>query len=283
MPEGDTIHAAAARLRAALAGRTLLGLSVRMPRPGRIRPEGLVGQRIATVQARGKHLLIWLAPSRTAIHTHLGMSGSWHVHQPGQRWRRPAHLARLVVEAGADEVVEVEAVCFTAPVAELLTEGQVQRHRQLRALGPDAVAPGTDLVEARRRLDERVGWAVKEALLDQRVLAGVGNVYANEVLFIHGVDPWAPVGRVPPATRDALLATAEQLLKANAASGSAVRVTTTPPTARRPGQPTSWVYGRAGRPCRRCGTAIASAAMGDRERVTYWCPACQRTREAPDP
>lgn len=268
MPEGDTIARAARTLRAALVGRTLTDVRTTVPQVAALGPRRLVGGTVADVEPRGKHLLHWFAPSGLALHTHMRMTGSWHVYRAGEAWRKPSQWAKVVLETG-----EVTAVCFSAPVVELLSRTQVERHPALVALGPDAVHPDVDLAEARRRLDARGPTAVGEALLDQRVLAGVGNVYKSEVLFLHRLDPWTPVDAVPPAARDALLATAARLLRHNAASPSPRRATTG--DAGTAGGERLHVYGRARRPCPRCGTPVRVARQGEQARLTYWCPRCQ--------
>jgi endonuclease VIII len=272
MPEGDTIFRTARTLRRALVGGQVTAARTTV---GQVRALGvgrLVGQSVAAVESRGKHLLIWFAPSDLALHSHMMMSGSWHAYAPGERWRKPERLARFVLETPA-----VVAVCFSAPVVELLSRSQVERHRSLAALGPDALAavdqPGVDLAEARRRLDTRAQLGIAEALLDQRVLAGVGNVFKCEVCFLHGVDPWTPVGTVPGEVRDAMLATAVALLQANVAPGALRRTTTGDPLTTR--GPRLHVYGRARRPCTRCATPIRVARQGAQARLTYWCPRCQ--------
>ena len=267
MPEGDTIYRTAQVLKTALEGAKVQAFSARAPQMRSLGPSRLIGETISAVESRGKHLLIWFAPSDLALHTHMRMTGSWHLYRSRERWRKPAHLARVVIE-----VQGWTAVCFSAPVVELRPRAEVEQHPSLASLGPDALDETTDLAEARRRLDERADWSIAEALLDQRVLAGVGTVYKCEVLFIHRVDPWTPVAQVPPATRDALLATAEELLKRNVAPGSVARITTTgegSTTGR------TYVYGRARRPCGRCATPIARARQGEQGRTTYWCRRCQ--------
>jgi endonuclease VIII len=172
MPEGDTIYRAAQTLRAGIAGAQVTDVATVV---GQIRALGvrrLVGQQVADVEARGKHLLIWFAPSGLALHSHMRMTGSWHLYRAGERWRKPERQARFVLSTP-----EWTAVCFNAPVCELLTGEQVARHPSLAALGPDALDAATDLDEAGRRLAARADWTIAEALLDQRVLAGVGNVY----------------------------------------------------------------------------------------------------------
>lgn len=269
MPEGDTIFRAARTMREALAGRELTGIWTSVGQIRGLGPQRLVGQVVADVEPRGKHLLHWFAPSDFALHTHMRMTGSWHVYREGERWRKPRHLAKVVLTAGP-----VSAVCFSAPVCELLSRGQVEHHPALTRLGPDALGSEVDLVEARRRLDARADVAVAEALLDQAVLAGVGNVYKCEVLFIHRVDPWAAVDEVPGETRDALLATAVRLLRANVVPGTLRRVTTGVGSALTDGDRLH-VHGKARRPCDRCGTPIRVARQGEQGRTTYWCPRCQ--------
>jgi endonuclease VIII len=266
VPEGDTIYRSARALRAVLAGHPVTGVRTTVPRLRAIGLDRLVGQRVRDVEPRGKHLLHWFDPGGLALHTHMMMTGSWHVYRPGERWRKPVHRAKLVLE-----VPDVLAVCFDAPVCELLTAGQVAAHPALARLGPDPLAERADLGEARRRLDARADREVGEALLDQGVLAGVGNVYRIEVLFLHRVDPFTPVHAVPPEARDALLATAARLLKENVAPGRALRRTT--PSSGAGGR--LHVYGRGGRPCPRCGTPISVGRQGPQARLTYWCARCQ--------
>ena len=267
MPEGDTIFRAAATLAQAIQGQTVTAFASRVGQVRARLPNRLVGQQVAAVEARGKHLLIWFSPSDLALHTHLRMNGSWHLYRAGERWRKDEHLARAVIE-----VEGWQAVCFAAPVCQLLSRREVEEHPSIAALGPDALDDRTDLSEARRRLDARGDWTIAEALLDQRVLAGVGNVYKCEVLFIHRVDPWTAVADVPPEIRDDLLATSERLLKANVAPGSSPRRTTTSP---HEGVGNLYVYGKARRPCPRCATPISRARQGEQARPTYWCRSCQ--------
>lgn len=279
MPEGDTIFRAARTLQRVLAGQTVTGVETSVPGVRALGVGRLVGQTVEAVEPRGKHLLAWFAPSGLALHTHMGMPGSWHTYALGQRWQRPARQARFVLRTA-----EAVAVCFAAPTVELLTRVQVDRHPALARLGPDALDADVDLGEARRRLDADPARPVGVALQDQGVLAGIGNVYRCEVLFACGVDPWTPVGEVPDATRDALLATAERLLKANVAPGAFRRVTTGAGSRAGGGAGAHGrhhVYGKARRPCPRCATPIRAARQGDLARITYWCPRCQGDGPAP--
>ena len=268
MPEGDTIYRTAEVLRRVLVGRTITAARAQ-PQPGlrRVPDLGrLAGRRVTAVEARGKHLLIRFDGGLT-LRTHMRMTGSWHRYRPREPWRRPAREATVVLETPESVVV-----CFNAPVAELLTDAEVGRHRSLTALGPDLLGPNFDADEAVRRLRQRAHLALGNALLDQRAVAGIGNVYKSEACFVGRLDPWAPVAAFDDAELEAVLRTARDLMRANLRGGS--RITT-----RNPGRGRRlWVYGRAGRPCRRCGTSIRSAPQGELMRLTYWCPHCQPTR-----
>jgi endonuclease VIII len=259
MPEGDTIFRSATVLRRALAGKPL----ERFETP-RLRPSPFPdGTRVTTVEARGKHLLIGFTDGRV-LHTHMQMSGSWHVYTPGQRPRRPESQVRVRIA-----VPDAVAVCFNAPVVELLTERDLARHPRLAALGPDLCSPQVDLDEVVRRL-ERVAsdTPLGVVLLDQRVACGIGNVYKSEVLFAERLDPFATIASLDAGGRRRVYARAGELLRANLDGGR--RVTASGGLA---------VYGKAGRPCPRCRTAIAMRRQGETARSTYWCPSCQT---APD-
>ena len=257
MPEGDTLFRTAQGLRPYLVGRDIL--SARAQGPGPVpQIQRVVGKRVDAVEAQGKNLLIRF-DGGLELRTHLRMNGSWHRYRPGERWRRPPGRARLVLEV--DGAV---AVCFDAPVVELFETRAEQLHPSLSRLGPDLLSPDFDAAEAHRRLraPERREMSISEALLDQRALAGIGNIWRNETLFAERVDPFIPVGEVDEATLDRLIATARRLLN------DSVRMP--------PGRSPMRVYRRTGRPCPRCGTAIRSAPLSaEIPRTTYWCPTCQ--------
>ena len=219
------------------------------------------GSTITAVEARGKHLLVRFSTG-VALHTHLGMTGSWHLYRRGSRWRQPAHLARVVVEAG-----DVLAVCFVPRVVELVAEAEEPAHRSLAALGPDVVAPALDVPAAVAGLRARGDAAIGAALLDQTALSGIGNIYKSEVLFLCGTDPFAPVAALDDERLRSLVATAHRLMRRSATGGARLALTE---RSRR-----YWVYGRASRPCRRCATVIRRARQGTPSRSTYWCPTCQ--------
>ena len=265
MPEGDTIFRTAEVLRAALVGRRITAARAQ-PGPGLRRVPDLsrvIGAMVSTVEARGKHLLIGFDNGLT-LRTHLRMKGSWHRYRPGERWRLPMRQATAVLETA-----EAVAVLFNAPTVELLTDADLRRSRPLRELGPDLLSGSFDADEALGRLRERDAEELGNALLDQRAVAGIGNVYKSEVAFLERMDPWAPVRTFGDEQLLGALRTARRLLQANTRGGA--RVTT---GSRSPGAGL-WVYGRSGRPCRRCGTLIRGARQGDFARLTYWCPRCQ--------
>lgn len=274
MPEGDTLHRTADGLRPYLVGRRVVAARARAPGPA---VWSLVGTTVVAVEAVGKNLLVRFDDGRT-IRTHLRMRGAWHRYRPGAPWRRPATRASLILE-----VEGVVAVCFDAPTVELF-DGRAERvHPGLADLGPDLLAPGFDLETAVGRVaaPDLVERPIAEVLLDQRVVAGIGNVYKSEVCFVEAVDPFSPVGALSPATLRAILETARRLLLANAGpEAPARRRTTTSVGGASAGGPL-WVYRRAGRPCRRCGALIASRSHGDPPRRTYWCPRCQERRVGP--
>jgi endonuclease-8 len=262
VPEGDTVWLAARSLNAALAGKVLRRSDFRVPALATV---DLSGRTVTEVASRGKHLLARLDDGRT-LHTHFKMDGTWHLYRPGERWRGgPAHEVRLVLET--DDAV---AVGYRLPVVELLPPGGEEA--AVGHLGPDLLGPDWDPEEAVRRLRTRPDRAVGPALLDQRNLAGIGNLYKSEALFLRGVSPWTPVDDV--ADLPALVRLAQRLLHANREHWSQ---TTTGDT--RPGRG-QWVYGRAGQPCGRCGTPVRSAEQAEPDRpvearLTYWCPHCQ--------
>ena len=259
MPEGDTVWLAAQRMHDALAGQTLTRTDFRVPQLATV---DLSGRTVSDVVSRGKHLLTRIGADLT-LHTHFRMDGSWHLYRQGERWTGgPASQVRVLLENP-----RWQAVGYRLPVVELLArsdEGAAVGH-----LGPDLLGPGWDLDEAVRRLRADPDRAIAEALLDQRNLAGIGNLYKVEVCFLQGINPWKPVRDVADLPR--LVTRARLLLEHN--RHEPAQVTTGD---LRRGQH-HWVYGRAGRPCRRCGTTILVDGQGDPayERVTFWCPRCQ--------
>ncbi len=270
MPEGDSLFRTAASLQRALGGATVSRFTTVYPALERV---ALVGRTVESVRAVGKHLLIAFSGG-VVLRTHLRMKGSWHLYRPGERWQRPPHRARLILET-ADWI----AVGFDVPVAELVDARALPRHRPLASLGPDLLDPGFDRAAAVRRLREAGDLDVASALLDQRRIAGLGNVYKSEVLFLAGVHPETPVSRLSDGVLERIVDLGAKLLRANVGPGAGSRQTTgsSAPGAR------LYVYGRSGRPCRRCGAAIAWSRSGEGARSTYHCPGCQPAPEAAAP
>ena len=274
MPEGDSIHNNAAALRPLLVGRALVAVRGR----GGVEHTALAGRSVTSVEARGKHLLIALDDD-TVIRVHLRMRGQWHRYRPGEPWRYPSGAATLVLETKTDVLV-----CFRAQDVEITRAVWLRSNAALTRLGPDLVAEdGADLEDVLRRARAGDGGrAIAEVLLDQRVAAGIGNVYKSEVLFIEGVDPWCPAARLFDERLFAIYGRARELLRSNLLGGP--RTTTVNRAAGEtlpPYSPRLFVYDRARRPCLRCGAAIRCRKQGADARVTYYCPVCQGTTDGP--
>ncbi len=251
MPEGDTVFRTAATLRDALAGRTLTRCDIRVPQFAEV---DLSGETVEEVLSRGKHLFIRVGSA--SIHSHLKMDGRWRVVRPGDRTPQ-THKIRIALRAG-----DIAALGIDLGVLEVL-----DRETDMTAvahLGPDLLGPDWDPDRAAANLATDPDRGLAAALLDQRVMAGVGNVYCNELCFLFGRLPSSPVGALADPHR--FVTRARDMLWANRLRWNR---TTTGNT--RPGQEL-WVYGRGGEPCRRCGTGISRA---DGDRISYWCPSCQ--------
>lgn len=264
MPEGDTIYRAAENVGRVLTGKTLQRVQGSHPAIRAAAPR-LEGSTVRRVRNYGKHHLIDLDSSLT-IRSHMGMPGVWHVYERRARWARPVGAARIVLQTESHE-----AVCFAAPTVEVDATDRIDAG--LAQWGPDLTADEFDTVDAEHRLTRQPAHrTIAEALLDQRVMAGVGNVFKSEILFMNRLHPQSPVRTLDASARTAVVARARQLLLLNR---DRPRRMTTGDT--RYGREL-WVYDRDGEACRRCRTGIAVAFVGDLERVTYWCPNCQ-----PDP
>jgi endonuclease VIII len=261
MPEGDTVWLAARTLHDALAGNTLTRSDFRVPQLATL---NLTGHTVTDVSAYGKHLFFEI-DGCGSLHTHFRMDGSWHLYDPGARWRGgPSWQIRAILSTA-----KIDAVGYRLPVIELLDEHG--RRSLIDRLGPDLLDDDLDLTDAARRLaatdPER---AIGEALLDQRIIAGLGLIYVTETLFLEGLTPWTRVGDV--SQFDRLIATGVRLMRAN--RGHYIQTTTGDHHRDR----WHYVYERTGKPCRRCGDHIAMAWQGrpGYERLAYWCPRCQR-------
>ena len=273
MPEGDTIFRAARTLNRALAGKSIVRFESVFPHLNRVHEDApLTGRSIQAVHAAGKHLLMEFSGG-LVLRTHMRMNGSWHIYRPGEKWQRHRRSMRIVI-ATAD----FEAVGFDIPVAEIIRANDVARHDELRKLGPDLLGDEFDAPEAARSIHERGTSEIADVLLNQRVLAGIGNVYKSEVLFACKVNPFAIVSTLDDVQIQCLVTTARKYLRANVTEGLAAMTTYTGfrrTTGRSDRKERLWVYGRAGEPCRKCGTAIAVRAQGRDARLTYWCERCQ--------
>jgi len=268
MPEGDTIFRAARALDRALRGATVTGFESAYPALTR---ERLVGRRVEGVEAAGKHLLVRFAGG-LGLRTHLRMSGAWHLYRPGERWRRARGRARIVLSTEG-----FVAVGFDVPDAELLRGQEDLSRSVVGRLGPDLLGVRFDLQEAVRRLRARPDEEVGQALLDQSAVAGVGNEYKSELLFVCRVHPRTLIRSLSDDALKALLSRAREWMLRNVAEpmrGPGRWTTGSHDPSRR-----VYVYGRAGRPCPRCGTPIAYGRHGAQARSTWWCPRCQPAQQ----
>jgi endonuclease-8 len=255
VPEGDTIHYAAARIRPVLAGEVPDEIVTPHPRFGRDRwPERLAGRTVTAVDAHGKHLFLHFEGD-LVIHSHLRMTGSWRVRP---REEGVGRSAWLVLRRGERQVLQLKG-----PVLELMTESRSRFDRRLALLGPDILAPELDAGAFLRRLrEDDPTRPIGDALLDQRTIAGIGNLWKVEGCFLAGVDPWRPAGSVSDAEALAIVGELRPRMQRSAADGKQARF--------------KQIYGAAGRPCPRCGERLRSRGQGDDNRLTYWCPGCQR-------
>jgi endonuclease-8 len=272
MPEGDLIFRTARTLHRALAGYEVVRFESVLPSLTRVHEDTpITGRTIESVAAAGKHVLMRFSGD-LVLRTHMRMNGSWHIYRPGEAWQRPRRDMRLVVATK-----RFEAVGFNVPVAEFLKPADLARQDDLRLMGPDLLGERFDVAEAIRRFRERNSLEIADALLNQRIAAGAGNIYKSEVLFLCGVDPFAPVHRLTDEQLREILATARKHLTANVVDPKG-GITTYRGYRRGPGRDASerrYVYGRARKPCRKCGTLIRVRAQGPNARLTYWCPKCQ--------
>ena len=265
VPEGDTIHRAAAALRTALVGRPTL----RFDAPRLFGPHPPSGRIVERVESHGKHLeVVW--DDGLVLHTHMRMNGSWHLYRAGERWRRPSEQMRVAIE-----VPEWVAVCFNAPVVETYREFDRRRHPGSGRLGPDlCTASNSALEDCAKRIyhyDDR-DQVVAEVLLDQRVACGVGNVYRSEVLWACEISPFAAVSDLQPVDCVQLINAAARMLRANLQTSNRVAQPEIPGG--------HAVYGRNGQRCARCGDTVQVRRIGEHNRLIYWCPGCQ-VRHAP--
>jgi endonuclease-8 len=270
VPEGDAIFRTARTLHRALAGRVVTRFESVFPKLTRVHDDTPVtGRTVESVTAAGKHVLMRFSGD-LALRTHMRMNGSWHIYRPHERWRRGRRDMRVIVATDA-----FEAVGFNIPVAEFLDARAEAKQDDLRNMGPDLLGASFDEDEALRRIRERGDQDIADVLLNQRVVAGIGNIYKCETLFLCGVSPFAPAATLADDTVRTLLRTARKYLQANVNKRAGGIVTYAGFRRERGEGGRHYVYGRAARPCRKCGAAIQLRAQGPHARLTYWCATCQ--------
>jgi endonuclease VIII len=273
VPEGDTIFRAARTLHRALAGKRVVRFESVLPALNRIDEDTpLSGRTIEHVHSAGKHLLMHFSGG-LVLRTHMRMNGSWHIYRRGERWQRSRSAMRIVI---ATE--DFEAVGFNIPVAEFIREASLGRAADLRQLGPDVLSETFDAAKAAEHLRARADAPIADALLNQRVLAGLGNVYKSEVLFMCRINPFTLIRDLTDTECESIVEAARRVLAANVKEDVPLMTTyggLRRTTNRADPKARLWVYGRARLPCRRCGTPIAVRKQGAEARLTYWCPKCQ--------
>jgi endonuclease-8 len=253
MPEGDSIYRAAQALHRALAGKVVTSFETVLPRLARVDDQTpLRGRTIERVISAGKNLIIEFSGD-LHLHTHMKMNGSWHIYRAGERWQRPHRDMRIVI--GTDDFV---AVAFTVTVAEFHTSRSLARDPDLRRIGPDLLGEVFDRDEALRRIRAHPEKEIANVLLNQRVIAGIGNIWKSETLFDARIDPFTHVSDLDDAQLDRIVTSALKLLRRSADGRSEFAV-----------------YSRGNDPCRKCGTPIRYRKQGEDARGTYWCPKCQ--------
>lgn len=259
MPEGDTIHRAARRLKSVLEGTSILSAEGRsyvgdLP--------SLNGQQATKVEARGKHLMFHFG-NRFVLHSHMGMTGAWHIYDHETTWRKPLRQAAVVLKTP-----QRIAVCFTPKLIELVSSTQLSRNRYLQKLGPDLLKGPVDDRTYLNRMRTQNSRPIGEAVMNQTVVSGIGNVYKSEILFLENVHPLQPVREIRSSKLCRLKQTAQWLMTRNM-DGKPRR------TRFRPDQHRLWVYGRQDERCLKCGARIQLLRQGDLARSTYFCPTCQ--------
>jgi endonuclease-8 len=274
VPEGDTIFRAARTLKAALAGKIVARFETVLPHLERIHHDTpITGRVIDEVVSHGKWIEIRFSGGLILL-THMLMSGSWHIYRPGEKWKRRADDMRIMIATDS-----FQAVAFNVPVAEFHTAASLGRRPRFNQLGQDVLAANFDEDQAVERLRAGPDAEVGDALLNQSLIAGVGNVFKSEIAFACGVHPFRRLSKLSNDDLLSLVRTARKFLKVNVAEHSGTRIVTYTGFRRTTGRANPsqrlWVYGRAGEPCRKCGTPILRRKQGQGARVTFWCPNCQ--------
>ena len=254
MAEGDTVLRMARRIEGAFGDGAVLSAEAPNPmNPIGPRVDELVGRSLVRAETRGKHLILHLGDD-LALHAHMGMNGGWYAYRPGQRWKRPRRSAWLVLDLGDTSLVQ-----FGGTMMRLVRPAELRRDSRLALLGPDILAGPEALEAGTSNLLAARGLEIGEALLNQRLIAGIGNIFKSESCFEAGIDPWRPVDTIEPEEMTRLVGIAARQMERGVETG------------RRPGR----IYRKSGRPCIRCGTLVLSRGQGVDNRTTYWCPGCQ--------
>jgi endonuclease-8 len=274
MPEGDTIFRAARTLNQALGGQVVTGFETQLPKLARVDfDSGVVGRTIEKVDAHGKWMLMHFSGDLVLL-THMLMSGSWHIYRPGEAWQRRASDMRIVVKTE-----KIWAVAFNVPIAEFHTADTLRRREGFKSLGHEVLAAQFDVSKAADSLRAHGDLEVGVALLMQSILAGLGNVFKSEVCFACGINPFRHVGDLKVEEVKSLVETSRKFLLANVSEASKDQIVTYTGMRRTTGssnrEESLWVYGRRGKPCRRCGQVIQSRKQGMDARTSFWCPQCQ--------
>lgn len=281
MPEGDAIFRAARALQKAIGGKVVTAFDTGMAKLAKVNDDApIVGRIVEKVEARGKWCLMFFSGDLILV-THMLMSGSWHIYKTGEKWWQTRNHMRVVVTCGS-----YQAVAFNVPIAEFHTAKSLERSIQVPKLGPDVLADEFSIeagVEAlRKRALTDPADEVAVVLLNQRVLAGLGNVYKSEVAFAAGVNPFRPMHTITDREMVAIIETSHKYMKANVLDGCGDRIVTYAGNRRTTHSMYDgdrlWVYGRQGQECRRCGANIMRRKQGEQARSTYWCPTCQPWR-----
>jgi endonuclease-8 len=266
MPEGDTLHKIADFLAPRLEGCRLEEVALQG------RKSRLSGEVVRSIEAMGKHLLIEM-DNGIVLRSHLGMHGSWHRYGLNESWRKPPYKASIVLRTETELYV-----CFNAKSVDCIEARKLKFHPVLGNLGPDLLADDVDLdaVILRARETMESHHIISDVLLNQKVASGIGNVYKNEVLFLHRLHPETPLARIDDEALRSVFETAQRLMRENLGGGARRTIQTSKQVPAGPGAPRYWVYGRMGNPCLKCGSTIRCRRLGAIPRATYWCPQCQR-------
>jgi endonuclease VIII len=283
MPEGDTIYRAARALQKALGGKVVTAFETGLARLARVNDDTpLVGRTVEKVEALGKWCLIFFSDDLILV-THMLMSGTWHIYRTGEKWWQPQNRMRVAITCG-----DYQAVAFNVPIAEFHTARSLERNSQIPRLGPDVLADEFSVEAGVRAMRERAAShptdEIGVVLLNQRVLAGLGNVYKSEVAFAAGVNPFRLMSTITEHEMMTMIDASHKYMKANVLDGSGDGVVTYTGNRRTTHSMDSsdrlWVYRRQGKECRRCGSSILMRKQGEQARSTYWCPNCQPWRVA---